>query len=66
MSVPNFPLFNNIVHYANKENNIAIDDVRMNKSFSYNELIHAVAQLRLELLNGKSSLEQDRIAILCP
>lgn len=53
MSLPNFPLFKNAIHYATHENGVAIYDDRMKQSFSYLQLIHAVAQLRGELLAGK-------------
>lgn len=54
LAFPNFPLFKNILDYAKDENHgDSIDDIRMNTSFTYRELIHAVAKLRLELLNGK-------------
>lgn len=66
LGVPNFPLFKNMVEHAANQNGVAIDDVRLQKSFTYFELIHAASKLRLELLNGKSSLNQERIAILCP
>ncbi|GAA5807285.1 hypothetical protein MFLAVUS_000642 [Mucor flavus] len=65
-ALPNFPLFKNALDYATNHNGIAIDDIRMGKSFTYLELIQAVANLRLELLNGKSCLNQERIAILFP
>lgn len=52
-ALPNFPLFKNALDYATSHNGIAIDDIRMGKSFTYLELIQAVANLRLELLNGK-------------
>ncbi|KAI8368575.1 hypothetical protein EDC96DRAFT_552729 [Choanephora cucurbitarum] len=54
MSLPNFPLFQNLVNYAKQSDKIAIDDVRLNKGFSYSELLYAVSQLQLDLLNGKS------------
>lgn len=53
MSLPNFPLFKNAIHYATHDNGVAIYDDRMNQSFSYLQLIHAVALLRSELLAGK-------------
>lgn len=53
LAVPNFSLFKNMVDNAANQNAVAIDDVRMQKSFSYFELIHAASKLRLELLNGK-------------
>lgn len=53
LSLPNFPLFKNGIDYATGENNTAIDDVRVGRSFSYLELMQAVAHLRLELLYGK-------------
>ncbi|KAI7901195.1 uncharacterized protein BX663DRAFT_515226 [Cokeromyces recurvatus] len=64
--LPDFPLFKNLVEYATNKNNIAIDDARMCQNFTYLHLIHAVAKLRLEILNGKSNLNEERIAILCP
>jgi hypothetical protein len=52
--LPNIPLFKNAMEYAIDGNHgVAVDDIRMSKSFSYLELIHAVAKLRLEVLNGK-------------
>jgi hypothetical protein len=51
--LPSFPLFKNIVHYATNSNGIAIEDVRMNTSFSYIDLAYAVANLKAEILNGK-------------
>lgn len=53
LGVPNFPLFKNMVEHAANQNGVAIDDVRLQKSFTYFELIHAASKLRLELLNGK-------------
>ncbi|CAO0789871.1 unnamed protein product [Mucor circinelloides] len=66
LSVPNFPLFKNMVENATNQNGIAIDDARMQQSFTYLELMNATSKLRLELLNGKSTLNQERVAILCP
>ncbi|KAG2192957.1 hypothetical protein INT46_001214 [Mucor plumbeus] len=66
LGVPDFPLFKNIVDNAANQNGIAIDDIRMQKSFTYLELIYATSKLRLELLKGKSSLSEERVAILCP
>lgn len=51
--LPGYPLFKNIVDYATSSNGIAIDDVRMNTSFSYHDLACAVANLKDEILNGK-------------
>lgn len=53
LSVPNFPLFKNMVENATNQNGIAIDDARMQQSFTYLELMNATSKLRLELLNGK-------------
>jgi hypothetical protein len=53
MSLPNFPLFKNALDYASHDNGTAIHDIRMNQSFSYLQLVHAVAHLRDELLAGK-------------
>lgn len=53
LSLPNFPLFKNGIDYATSKNGIAIDDIRMGRSFTYLELMQAVAKLRLGLLNGK-------------
>ncbi|KAI9475637.1 MAG: hypothetical protein EXX96DRAFT_574027 [Benjaminiella poitrasii] len=64
--LPGFPLFKNLIQYAAHGNNVAIDDARMCQNFSYRQLIHAVAKLRLELLNGKSDLNEERVAILSP
>lgn len=52
-AVPNFPLFKNAIRYATENNGIAIDDIRMDRSFTYLELMQSVAKFRLELLNGK-------------
>ncbi|KAI8981617.1 hypothetical protein BDF20DRAFT_911890 [Mycotypha africana] len=64
--LPNFPLFNNLIQYATNTEQIAIDDSRIGRSFTYKELITAVIKLRHELLNGKSSLKEQRVLILCP
>lgn len=53
MSLPNFPLFQRLLTLAKNHDTIAIDDIRLNKGFTYLELIHAVSQLQVELLNGK-------------
>lgn len=53
LGVPNFPLFKNMAENAANQNGVAIDDVRLQKSFTYLELIHAASKLRLELLKGK-------------
>lgn len=53
LGVPDFPLFKNMVENAANQNGIAIDDIRMQKSFTYLELIYATSKLRLELLKGK-------------
>lgn len=52
-NLPDFPLFRNLEQYANKQNGIAIDDSRMNRSFTYHELVHAVSFLKNKLLKGK-------------
>ncbi|CAO3688532.1 unnamed protein product [Rhizopus microsporus] len=65
-NLPNFPLFTNIVQYATHENNVAIDDARMNTSFTYSQLVTAIVNLA-EMLRGQTrQLQGERIAILCP
>lgn len=52
-NLPNFPLFTNIVQYATHENNVAIDDARMNTSFTYSQLVTAIVNLA-EMLRGQT------------
>lgn len=52
-NLPNFPLFTNIVKYATHENNVAIDDARMNTSFTYSQLVTAIVNLA-EMLKGQT------------
>ncbi|KAL0079893.1 putative peroxisomal AMP binding enzyme [Phycomyces blakesleeanus] len=66
MALPNLPLFENAIGFAQHNNGPAIDDIRIGKQFSYCELVHAVASLRSSLLDGRMDLNEERVAILCP
>jgi hypothetical protein len=52
-TLPNFPLFSNALGYASNEDQIAIDDVRLNTSFTYKQLVLAISALKAELLKDK-------------
>ncbi|KAG2225096.1 hypothetical protein INT45_011778 [Circinella minor] len=64
--LPNTPLFSNAISYAQQQKGPAIDDIRVDKSFSYSELVSATCLLREKLLDNKEDLKEQRVAILCP
>ena len=51
--LPNTPLFSNALLYAQQQKGPAIDDLRVDKSFSYSELVSATCLLREKLLDNK-------------
>ncbi|KAG2183637.1 hypothetical protein INT43_006645 [Umbelopsis isabellina] len=68
LALPKLPLFQQALSQAqNAElNKPAVVDVRTGKSFTYRQLVTAVASFREKILNGRSDLEEARVAFLCP
>ncbi|KAI8074850.1 hypothetical protein BC940DRAFT_230048 [Gongronella butleri] len=64
--LPKLPLFENALKYAQDTAKVAIDDVRVDKQFTYGHLVRAAGALAARLLDGKTDLDEQRVAILCP
>ncbi|KAL1930533.1 hypothetical protein VTP01DRAFT_10695 [Rhizomucor pusillus] len=67
-ALPNTPLFERAVKYAQSNPGTAIHDTRRGKDYTYSDLVRGAAALRnviLELRNT-DDLKEERVAFLCP
>ncbi|KAI9285113.1 long-chain-fatty-acid--CoA ligase [Umbelopsis sp. AD052] len=68
LALPKLPLFEQAVRHAQQldQSHPAVVDVRTSKSYSYGDLVSAVAVFRNKILNGRTDLNGERIAFICP
>jgi len=67
-ALPKLPLFQQAVRHAQdlEASHPAVVDVRTSKSYTYSDLVSAVAVFRNKILNGRSDLNEARVAFICP
>lgn len=64
LALPNTPLFERAIKYAQSKPSTAIHDIRRSKDYTYSELVSAAAALRntvLELRNARYKLPCNNI-----